>query len=79
MIEPRPLTTRQQKLYDTIARYTRATGEPCSASYLARQFSIHHSTVQEHIFSLYQKGWLLGPNAPARPRRWLPKRPAPPA
>ena len=75
MIEPRPLTTRQQKMFDTIARYTRATGEPCSASYLARQFSMHHSTVQEHISNLFRKGWLLGPNPPAQPRRWLRKCP----
>ena len=79
MIEPLPLTTRQQKMYDAIARYARATGEPCSASYLARQFSIHHSTVQDYISTLHRKGWLLGPNPPARPRRWLSKRRSHPA
>jgi hypothetical protein len=79
MLEPRPLTTRQQQVFDRIARYARATGEPCSASYLARQFDMHHSTVQEYITVLYRKGWLLGPNPPARPRRWLSKRSADPA
>jgi SOS-response transcriptional repressor LexA len=79
MIEPRPLTTRQQEVFDKIARFTRATGEPCSASYLARQLNMHHSTVQEHITTLFRKGWLLGPNPPARPRRWLSRRRSTPA
>jgi len=79
MIEPRPLTDRQEKMYRAIARYVRATGEPCSASYLARQFSVHHSTATEYISTLYRKGWLRGPNPPATPRRWLSKRSSYPA
>lgn len=74
MIEPRPLTERQERIFKTITKVVRATGEPCSASYLARQFSLHHSTVQEHISALYRKGWLRGPNPPAMPRRWLTRR-----
>jgi SOS-response transcriptional repressor LexA len=84
MLEPKPLTSRQQDVYDVIARYNRVTGEPCSASYLGRRFEIHHSRAQELLEILFRKGWLHGPNSPAKARRWLVKRqkhpadPAPP-
>jgi transposase len=79
MLEPRPLTTRQQDVLTAITRYNRVTGEPCPASYLARRFEVHHSTVQDCISALHQKGWLLGPNSPARARRWLAKHRSNPA
>lgn len=73
MLEPRPLTTRQQDVYDAIARYNRVTGEACSASYLTRRFEIHHSTAGDLLLTLYRKGWLHGPNSPARARKRLSK------
>jgi DNA-binding IclR family transcriptional regulator len=79
MLEPRPLTTRQTDVYDVIARYNRVTGEPCPASYLARRFELHHTTVQDYIGTLYRKGWLHAPNSPAQARKWLGKRRARPA
>lgn len=79
MLEPRPLTTRQQDVLSAITRYNRATGEPCPASYLARRFDIHHSTIQDCISTLHHKGWLYGPNSPARARRWLSKQRSNPA
>lgn len=79
MLEPLPLTTRQEVMLVAIARYNRATGEACPASYLTRRFEMHHSTAQDHILSLFRKGWLHGPNSPARARRWLVKRRAAPA
>jgi DNA-binding MarR family transcriptional regulator len=79
MLEPRPLTTRQQDVLTAIARYNRVTGEPCPASYLARRFEIHHSTIQDCIYTLHQKGWLYAPNSPARARRWLSKTASNPA
>jgi transposase len=79
MLEPRQLTTRQQDVYDAIARYNRVTGEPCPASYLARRFDVHHSTVQNCIYTLHLKGWLYGPNSPAKARRWLSKHRSNPA
>jgi len=79
MLEPKPLTSRQQDLYEVIARYNRVTGEDCPASYLARRFEIHHTTVQDYISTLFRKGWLRAPNSPARARKWLPKRRSTPA
>jgi len=79
VLEPKPLTSRQQDVYDVIARYNRVTGEPCSASYIGRRFDIHHSRAQEFIEILFRKGSLHGPNSPAKARRWLVKRSKPPA
>lgn len=79
MLEPRQLTTRQQDVWTAIARYNRATGEACPASYLTRRFNVHHSTAQDHISTLFRKGWLHGPNSPARARHWLRKRETTPA
>lgn len=69
-IEP-VLTTRQESVLVLVSDYYRATGEPCSASYLARRLSIHHSTVRDHLIALHRKGWLRSPNTPAVPLRWL--------
>lgn len=63
------LTTKQRTLLIIIEQYVRATGEPCSARYLARRLSVHHSTIQMHLCALHRKGWLLTPNAPAKPSR----------
>jgi len=61
------LTGRQRVVLRTIGDYYRTTGEPCPARYLARRLSIHLSTVQEHLESLYRKGYLRTPNAPVIP------------
>lgn len=58
------LTTKQRALVEAIDAFERLTGEPCSASYLARRMNVHHSTVQKHLFLLFRKGWLRTPNAP---------------
>ncbi len=63
------LTTQQRKIVEAIDAFNRVTGEACSANWLARRFTLHHSTVQEHLSALHRKGWLKTPNAPASLRR----------
>jgi DNA-binding NarL/FixJ family response regulator len=63
------LSTRQRTVLTFIERYVEATGEACPASIIARKLALHHSTVQEHLRALFQKGWLRTPNAPAMPER----------
>jgi hypothetical protein len=58
-------TTQQRKVLSIIEQYFGATGEACPARYLARRLNLHHSTVQDHLRALFQKGWLRTPNAPA--------------
>jgi hypothetical protein len=65
-LQPHLLTTHQRRIVEAIERYEDATGEPCPAAWLGRRFSLHHSTIQRHLFLLHRKGWLKGPNAPAR-------------
>ena len=62
------LSTMQRRVFDIIVQYHEATGEPCSARLIARRLTLHHSTVQDHLAALWRKGWVLTPNAPARPR-----------
>jgi DNA-binding IclR family transcriptional regulator len=62
------LTTRQRAIVTVIDDYTRVTGEPCPASYLARRLRLHHSSIQEHLSALHRKGWLRTPNSPIRLR-----------
>lgn len=63
------LTTKQRYVLMVIDQYERATGEPCSTSYIARRISVHHSTIQDHLCALHRKGWLVTPNAPAKLRQ----------
>lgn len=63
------LTTKQRSIVETIDAFQRSTGEPCSANYLARRFSLHPTTVREHLSRLYRKGWLVSPTAPFSLRR----------
>lgn len=63
------LTTKQRALVEAVDDFQRATGEPCSAGYLARRFAVHHTTVRERLSALYRKGWLRSPNAPVSLRR----------
>ena len=65
----RTLTARQQMLIEAIDQYERGTNEPCPASWLARRFRLHRSTVKEHIEVLHRRGWLSTPNAPVRLKR----------
>lgn len=58
------LTLKQRRLVEAIDEYCRCTGEPCSASYLARRVGVHPSTIREHILALYRLGWVRTPNAP---------------
>jgi hypothetical protein len=61
------LPTKQRVILELVIQYYRLTGEPCSASYLARRLRVHHSTVQQHLSVLHRKGWLRTANGPAVP------------
>jgi DNA-binding NarL/FixJ family response regulator len=65
------LTNQQRKVLEAIAAYHLVTGECCSTTYLARRLSLHHSTVQEHLWALFRKGWLRTPHAPTALRQPL--------
>jgi DNA-binding IclR family transcriptional regulator len=67
-IDLRTLTTRQRVIVMAIDDYTRVTGEPCPASYIARRLRLHHSSVQEHLLALHRKGWLRSPHSPTKLR-----------
>ena len=58
------LTTKQRSMLVVIDQYSRATGEACPGSYLARRMNLHHSTVQKHLTVLHRKGWLRSANTP---------------
>lgn len=64
------LTTQQRQILSAIEAYCDVTHEPCPGRYLARRFSLHHSTIQKHLSALYRKGWLRAPNPPSRPNDW---------
>lgn len=66
---PNMLPSRQRVILEVIREYCAATGEGCSASYLARRLRVDHSTVREHLEALHRKGWLRAPNSPALPRQ----------
>lgn len=65
------LTTRQRHVLELIDRFEQATGEPCSASYLARRFALDTKTVRGHLSALHRKGWLRTESSPASLRRPL--------
>jgi predicted ArsR family transcriptional regulator len=70
--EPVPLTDRQAEVFQVIERVYEATGEPVSASYLARRLDVHHEAIRGHLAALHRKHWLAGETSPATPiRRWL--------
>jgi predicted ArsR family transcriptional regulator len=62
------LPTKQRVILEIVIQYYRLTGEPCSASTIARRMSLHHKTVQEHFRKLHQHGWLTTATGPAIPR-----------
>lgn len=62
------LPTQQRVIVELVLQYHHVTGEPCSASHLARRLRLHHSTVQQHLRELYRKGWLTTATGPAIPR-----------
>lgn len=68
-IQDRAPTAKQLAIFRAIRAYVRVTGEPCSASYLARKFALHHSTIQAHIYALFRKGYVQTASAPVLPER----------
>lgn len=67
-----PLTPRQTEILVVIVAYYVAHAEGCPASFVSRQFSLHHQTVREHFAALHRKGWLISESCPAVPRTgWL--------
>jgi DNA-binding NarL/FixJ family response regulator len=56
-----PLTARQREVLRVIARYWSSYGEAPAALFIARRLGLHHSTVQEHLRVLHEKGWLTSP------------------
>jgi DNA-binding MarR family transcriptional regulator len=61
---PAPRTEKQRAVYALAVRYYRATGEPCSMSYLARQLHKHPSTIRAHVRALAKKGWVTAVSPP---------------
>ena len=61
------LTCRQAQVLDAIVDYTQVTQEACSSRYLARRFSVDHTTILDHFRTLHRKGWLRGHSSPAIP------------
>lgn len=66
-----PLTDRQAEVQAIVQAVYMATGEPVSASYVARRLAIHHEAVRGHFAALCRKGWLRADTSPATPTRWL--------
>ena len=58
------LPTMQRRVVALVDQYTRGTGEPCPARYLARRLSIHPTTIRDHLSALHRKGWLKTSGAP---------------
>ena len=65
----RPLTDRQTTVLEEIARYSKATGEPCRVSYLARHLDMPRETIRVHVTALARKGWLLSGKSPLALKR----------
>lgn len=57
-----PLSRQQRLVLEVIVRYFQATSEPPSVCYVARRLKLHHSTVQEHLRAIHEKGWLVVPH-----------------
>lgn len=60
------LTLKQRRLVEAIDEYSRVTGEPCSAYYLARRIGVHHTTIREHLEALHRRGWVRTATAPVQ-------------
>lgn len=61
------LSLQQQRVLALVMDFYRVTGEGCSASYVSRRLSLHHSTAQQHFSVLHRKGWLRSDRGPAVP------------
>lgn len=59
------LTTKQRAMLILIDQHERGTGEPCSASWLARRLLVDRTTIRQHLEALYRKGWLRTASTPA--------------
>lgn len=69
---PRPLSQRQQAVYDAIVAYLREHGVAPSTADLAQQFGISRTTVHGHLRALQRKGYLGHSEGVAR--SWRPLR-----
>ena len=67
--QPAELTPRQAEVLAIVERVYAATGEPVSASHLARRLGIFHEAVRGHLATLYRKGYLTRETSPAEPLR----------
>jgi len=56
-----PLTERQAEILRLIESVYEAMGEAPSVLYLARRLHLHHSTVQDHLRVMCDRGWLRVP------------------
>jgi Mn-dependent DtxR family transcriptional regulator len=56
-----PLDRRQRTVLLVIVSYHDATGEYPTNAYVARRLGLHHSTIQQHLRALYQRGWISEP------------------
>ena len=57
-----PLADGQRRVLRVIQQFLDATGEPPSASYIARRLNLHHETVRQHLQACHRKGWLRSPS-----------------
>lgn len=62
------LPTKQRVILELVLEYHHVTGEACPSRQLARRLLMHHSTVQQHLRTLYEKGWLTTASGSAIPR-----------
>lgn len=62
-----PLTPRQAEVLDHVSRYYALTGEPASASYVARRVRVSHVAIRRHFAILHAKGYLRSSASPTIP------------
>lgn len=55
----RPLTDKQQAIYDYILGCVQESGYQPSVRQIGKRFNIWPATVQDHIGALRHKGWLI--------------------
>lgn len=55
----RPLTQKQQDIYEYILGCIQESGYQPSVRQIGKRFNIWPATVQDHIAALRRKGWLI--------------------
>lgn len=65
-----PLTKQQRNVFALVSYYHDAIGEPVPATFVARRLNMSKQRVGQIFFSLYERGRLKGPGAPAVPKRY---------